>query len=359
MKYSAPTVSLALGLLFGTAEAMPQAANKCSHNNCLRAVIAGSFPNRPTVADCSSFLQKTVTPATYTETIWETVTPVTETATSVSTDVATELTTVTVVETLDVATQTVTTTITAAPPVRRREDGENQEKRQVTEHPSAIPTYATACRSVEAYSSACSCIGVSPTTVTVATPTVKVTSTSTVTAHTTVGVVESVTTTVLATVTNTESRTVTAHATSTVQPRPWERFVVRAVGGRINNLYAYSWQFDQSQQSLVQSFNNRGRATTFGLTSPANNAQMIEQHARFGRLTVVRGAGAFGAVFNAKEGTAVTCSISENDWELKCNYQDQGDWYYCDAWMGPVLQLGGVPQASWNCDRVRLYAEWP
>ncbi|CRK24497.1 hypothetical protein BN1723_013321, partial [Verticillium longisporum] len=82
MKYSASTVPLAMGLLLGTVQAMPQAAStsKCSHNNCLRAVIAGSFPNRPTVADCSSFLRKTVTPATYTETIWETVTPTTETA---------------------------------------------------------------------------------------------------------------------------------------------------------------------------------------------------------------------------------------------------------------------------------------
>ncbi|KAM0274388.1 hypothetical protein ACHAQH_007890 [Verticillium albo-atrum] len=356
MKYSAST--LAIGLLFGAAEAMPQAANKCSHNNCLRAVIAGSFPNRPTVADCSSFLRKTVTPAAYTETIWETVTPATETATSVSTSVATELTTVTVLETLDVATQTVTTTITAAPVVDKREAGE-------TVHPTAIPTYATACRSADAYSSACSCIGVSPTTITEATPTVKVTSTSTVTAQTTIGVVETVTTTVPATVTNTESRTVTAVATATVQPRPWDRFILRASGGRVNGRYAYSWQFAANREMLVQSFSSRGQATVFGLDSPSDNALFIEQNQSLGRLTVIRGAGPFGAVFNSDDAwierenlIPVRCSMAD-DWELKCAYEGQGDWFYCDAWMGPVLQLGGVPEPAWNCDPIKLYAEGP
>ncbi|KAG7137932.1 hypothetical protein HYQ45_004786 [Verticillium longisporum] len=368
MKYSASTVPLAMGLLLGTAQAMPQAAttSKCSHNNCLRAVIAGSFPNRPTVADCSSFLRKTVTPATYTETIWETVTPTTQTATSFSTDVAVQVTTVTVVDTVDVTTQTLTTTITAVPAARKREDGEYQEKRQVTEVPSAMPTYATACRSTEAYSSACSCIGISPATITVATPTVKVTSTSTVTAQVTVGVIETVTTVVPTTVTNTESRTATAVATAVVQPRPWDRFILRAVGGRANGRFAYSWQFESNVASLVQSFGSRGQATVFSLSSPADNSLFVEQHPRLGQLLVSRGAGAFGAVFNADAArrqsdnlVPVTCSISEADWELRCDFQGQRDWYYCNAWMGYVLQIGGVPHPSWGCDAVKLYAERP
>jgi hypothetical protein len=98
-------------------------------------------------------------------------------------------------------------------------------KRQVTVHPSVLPTYATACRSVEAYSSACSCIGINPTTITVATPTVKVTSTSTVTAQTTVGVVDTATVTIPVTETGTATRTVTAVNTVVVQPPPWETFV--------------------------------------------------------------------------------------------------------------------------------------
>ncbi|KAM0519191.1 hypothetical protein ACHAPS_007485 [Verticillium nonalfalfae] len=355
MKYSAPTVPLAMGLLLGTVQAMPQAAttSKCSHNNCLRAVIAGSFPNRPTVADCS------------TETIWETVTPTTQTATSFSTDIAVQVTTVTVVDTVDVTTQTLTTTITAVP-ARKREDGENQEKRQVTEVPSAMPTYATACRSTEAYSSACSCIGISPATITVATPTVKVTSTSTVTAQVTVGVVETVTTVVPTTVRNTESRTATAVATAVVQPRPWDRFILRAVGGRANGRFAYSWQFESNVASLVQSFGSRGQATVFSLSSPADNSLFVEQHPRLGQLLVSRGAGAFGAVFNADAArrqsdnlVPVTCSISEADWELRCDFQGQRDWYYCNAWMGYVLQIGGVPHPSWGCEAVKLYAERP
>ncbi len=36
----------------------------CSHNNCLRAVIASAYPTRPTVADCGSFLAITTTPST-------------------------------------------------------------------------------------------------------------------------------------------------------------------------------------------------------------------------------------------------------------------------------------------------------
>ncbi|EEY18772.1 predicted protein [Verticillium alfalfae VaMs.102] len=317
MRYSAPTVPLAMGLLLGTVQAMPQAAttSKCSHNNCLRAV-----------------------------------------------------TTVTVVDTVDVTTQTLTTTITAVP-ARKREDGENQEKRQVTEVPSAMPTYATACRSTEAYSSACSCIGISPATITVATPTVKVTSTSTVTAQVTVGVVETVTTVVPTTVRNTESRTQLQSPPRSCSPAPGIALmtqILRAVGGRANGRFAYSWQFESNVASLVQSFGSRGQATVFSLSSPADNSLFVEQHPRLGQLLVSRGAGAFGAVFNADAArrqsdnlVPVTCSISEADWELRCDFQGQRDWYYCNAWMGYVLQIGGVPHPSWGCEAVKLYAERP
>ncbi|KAH6676920.1 hypothetical protein F5X68DRAFT_245931 [Plectosphaerella plurivora] len=352
------TSSLLVVLLGSSAAScMPQAASapNCSHNNCLRAVIAGSFPQRPTRADCSSFLQKTVTPAAYTETIWETITPATATATSTSVETATLRPTETVVQTVDV-TQTVVTTVTGAPVL----------KRQVTVHPSVLPTYATACRSVEAYSSACSCIGISPTTITVATPTVKVTSTSTVTAQTTVGVVETATVTIPATETGTATRTVTAVNTVVVQPAPWETFVIRASGGRVNNLYAYSWQFDESRAQLVQSFASREAATKFSLTSPNSGAHWTEQNAQLGRLTVGRGLGPFGAIWNADAAwTAqdnlipLSCSLTPGNWELKCTLDGQSDFFFCDAWLGPVLQLGGVPQPSWNCDPVRLYAEYP
>ena len=47
--------------------------------------------------------------------------------------------------------------------------------------PTSVPTYASACSGTVGYSSACSCIGVTPTTRTVAAPTKTVTSTVTVT----------------------------------------------------------------------------------------------------------------------------------------------------------------------------------
>lgn len=45
------------------------------------------------------------------------------------------------------------------------------KKRDVVPNPSSIPAYASACSGAAGYSSACSCIGVTPTTTTVATPT--------------------------------------------------------------------------------------------------------------------------------------------------------------------------------------------
>ncbi|KAG9253831.1 uncharacterized protein F5Z01DRAFT_130944 [Emericellopsis atlantica] len=371
MKHFLSTLPLALSLV-ASVEALPQAAPQCSHNNCLRAVIAGSFPNRPTQADCSSFLRKTVTPAAYTETLWETVTPVTETATSYSTQVATELETVTVLETIDVTTQTVTATVTADPAIVRRDNGiDQQEKRQVTVQPSVMPTYATACRSVEAYSSACSCIGISPTTVTEATPTVTVTSTSTVTASTTIGLVETVTTTGTVAVTDTESRIVTTTTTKTVvAPPPWETFVVRAVGGRVNGQYVYSWQYDSTRNSFLQAFTSRAGATQYHMSSPDNNALMTEQNAQFGALDVSRAQGAFGATWMAdaairQRDSLVTmgCHISEDDWELKCAYDtNQDSWYACPVNGRIVAQIGppGFPTpSSWSCLPVKLYAERP
>lgn len=115
-----------------------------------------------------------------------------------------------------------------------------------------------------------------------------------------------------------------------------------------------------------ESFASRRDATVFSLSSSSDNAAMTEQNYILGQLTVARGAGPFGAVFNADNAwiesdnlIPVTCSMSADDWEVKCAYEDQSDWFYCDAWMGPVLQLGGVPQPSWNCDPIKLYAERP
>ncbi|KAK1948843.1 hypothetical protein LY78DRAFT_595058, partial [Colletotrichum sublineola] len=101
-----------LATLFGLGAA------QCARDNCLRAIVASNIATRSGSADCASFLQTTVYPGASTTT----------------------------------ATVTVPTS------------GKRQSP--ATSVSSAFPAYASACRSVARYVSACSCVGVTPTTVT-------------------------------------------------------------------------------------------------------------------------------------------------------------------------------------------------
>ncbi|KAK6533822.1 hypothetical protein TWF694_002751 [Orbilia ellipsospora] len=116
------------------------------------AVRASNFPTRMGTADCSSYFQATVTPATVTITV-------------------TAPGRVTV-------TETIPTVFTVATTTRRRGG-----KRQDTAIHSNIPIYASACSGAVRYESACSCIGVTRTTITATTPsqTITITKTRTVT----------------------------------------------------------------------------------------------------------------------------------------------------------------------------------
>ncbi|KAK6503002.1 hypothetical protein TWF481_008038 [Arthrobotrys musiformis] len=110
---------------------------------CLKAVIGRRFPNRNGRADCSSFLLATVTPAPKTVSV----------------------------------TERTTTTIFIT---RHQGHYRDVKARQVTVVPSNIPVYAlAACSGAARYSSACSCIGVRPSTTTLPTPTITVTVTKT------------------------------------------------------------------------------------------------------------------------------------------------------------------------------------
>ncbi|MCJ1391564.1 hypothetical protein MMC18_004428 [Xylographa bjoerkii] len=100
-------------------------------------ILASAFPTRHGSADCSSFFSKTVTPGP----------------------------------------TTVTTTITTTVPALAAA----VQARQAIAAPSSIPPYASACSGTARYASACSCIGVTPTTKTAAAPIVTVTATVTVT----------------------------------------------------------------------------------------------------------------------------------------------------------------------------------
>jgi len=146
----------------------------CNADNCARAV-QGTFRAQQSsrLQDCSSFQRITVTPATRF---------VLEAPTNLETAwlILPSFSTVTVTA----STSTVYVTTTAGPLQRKRfAAGEVNDLavRQVTVVPSAVPTYASACSGSARYSSACSCAGVTRTTITASTPLTTTTSSPTTT----------------------------------------------------------------------------------------------------------------------------------------------------------------------------------
>ncbi|KAM0446985.1 hypothetical protein ACHAPV_004385 [Trichoderma viride] len=238
-------------LLAASANAHPEFNERrdCSHNDCLRAVIASAVPggNARGSADCSSYFRKTVTPSAAATTITLTTTltgdPVYTTVTDVSVVPVTVTTSVCTAAVVSVVPRADEREVTAdeinAPPVHH----EIHQVRHVRACPakppassttstsstaaaatttitttnkatttatpvSGIPTYASDCGGVSAYSSACSCDGIPESTVTLpqVTNTVTTWTSQTVipTSATTVDIVSSSTTTV----------TIVAHPTS-------------------------------------------------------------------------------------------------------------------------------------------------
>ncbi|KAL7939603.1 hypothetical protein V8C35DRAFT_287122 [Trichoderma chlorosporum] len=235
-------------LLAASANAYPEFNERrdCSHNNCLRAVIASAIPggNARGSADCSSYFRKTVTPSAATATITLTSTltgdPVYSTATDVSVVPVTVTTSVctaavvSIVPRADKREHQVTAEELNAAPVHEAHQARRVRacpakppasssssssststsstaaattiattttKATTTATPvSGIPTYASACGGISAYSSACSCDGIPESTVTLPQVTNTVTSwtsqTVVPTSATTVDVVSTSTTTV-------------------------------------------------------------------------------------------------------------------------------------------------------------------
>lgn len=103
------------------------ASAKCTHNNCVRAVIGVHQDHSVARSDCSNFLEVTVTPPASTVSI---------TLTSVV---------------------NATTTFQTFQPAKRQ-------------GAAAIPVYASNCLDAAAYASACSCFGVKPETITAPSP---------------------------------------------------------------------------------------------------------------------------------------------------------------------------------------------
>lgn len=225
---------LGLFLSFDAAEAAT--CNRCNANNCYRQVVASAFTTRHGSQDCSSYLATTVTPATitFTETVEATQTEdVTTTDTTVITIPATETDTVTATI-LTTETDTVTTTVTKVMSTVLRRDASPT---------SGIPAYASGCTAPGQYSSACSCIGVFPHTVTAPTPSATITQTLTQVVTNTVGVEMSILTTETLTVFTTVTTEVVATTTTTTTqlsdpaPTACSRPALKVVGGSYDGQY--------------------------------------------------------------------------------------------------------------------------
>jgi len=250
----------------------------CARDNCLRAVIASNGKPGPSQAsaDCSSFLRATVTPATVTSTTvsFATVTAAPVTVTSTTTGAVT-------------VSQFTATTITVIPqvPVRARNPAQQADNgpsdhritgfapiaaRQKTVSPASIPAYASPCSGAARYSSACSCIGVTRTTSTVAAPRTTTTSISTVT----------VTPTVLQTQTQTQTLTTTVVTTATATACTGSSFYLQAQDSDVNGQYVVlpgtndetitSFTADKSA-AAVFNIDGSGRLLNNGLRANTDN----------------------------------------------------------------------------------------
>ncbi|KAK6500010.1 hypothetical protein TWF481_010368 [Arthrobotrys musiformis] len=178
----------------------------CNADNCLRALRATQIATRlpQASADCARIIDVTYTPPTVTKTEYETTT---------------ETTIVTIPSTLvksfydiktDIISDTATTTVTITQAAAN--------KRDVSSTSISFPSYATPCSGFYRFSSACSCIGVTPKIITVPTPsttitipTVKISSTSVI------EIVEATTTITTATVSVTTTATTATNTATTTK----------------------------------------------------------------------------------------------------------------------------------------------
>ncbi|KAF3186676.1 hypothetical protein TWF225_004719 [Orbilia oligospora] len=186
----------------------------CNTDNCLRALRATQTPTRlaQASADCTRIIDVTYTPPTVTKTEYSTVT-VTDISTIPSTLVETFFDTQ-----ADVIHATATTDLltTITKPANK--------KRVVTSSSISFPAYATPCSGFYRFSSACSCIGVTPRIITVSTPLTTVTLPVTETSLTEITkVVETTSITITdATVSVTTTDTTVTTIATTVEASPTE-----------------------------------------------------------------------------------------------------------------------------------------
>lgn len=244
---------LALGTLLGSA-----ASQACNKNNCLRAVIASAFTTRDGKADCSSYMAVTVTPATSTFSAIETTTYTTLRS-------STKPVTTTVYQTV---LQTSTATFTAGTRTIYQRGLRYKHVRQITVSASNIPAYASPCAGPAAYSSACSCIGVTRYTVTVNAPVATQSSTATVLQTQDVEVTQVVTVS--------EAVTRTVEVQTTVTPILVKPKICNARGLPGANAFNYDANFNTNQAACLASCKTDNRCLSTGfyiVTDPGSGTQ--------------------------------------------------------------------------------------
>jgi len=300
----------------------------CNHNNCLRAVLGISFPTRSGLADCMSYLQATVTPATSTFTVTQTATITTPT-TSTETDLYTISVPVTVTKTDSLVVATVTETYTQTDfsgGVKR-----GLKERQVTAVPTNIPQYALGpCSVAASYAYACSCVGATASTITVPAPSTTITVSATSTAATlevqtleeTVTDTYSVTATTFATLT----KTVAAYQTTTVCSPDPTGFYLRASDGQY---LQYADTPDDNGVGRLYPVDSIGSATVFaidaslnvylpGLTGPAGGVLYLAGSGALNEATSV-----FAIEENVKGYTKLPWVFNPTTLQLTCNWNGQ------------------------------------
>jgi len=308
----------------------------CTHNNCLRAVIGLSYPSRSGLADCMSYLQATVTPATSTLTVTQTAIITTPT-TSTETDSASTSVPVTITETHSVVGATVTATYT----ITRFSGGVKRdlraiEERQATVVPTNIPAYALApCSSLTAsYAYACSCVGATPSTITVAAPstTVTVTATSTAASLEIDTIMETKTDTYTTTATTVQTLTTTKivyQETTVCSPKP-SSFYLRASNGNYLRYAANSPATPTQYGKFYPDASIGGDATVFAIDA-AGNVYIPGSTGPYGGLIFFAGGGANGEptlVFGFDENeipetsgeAKMPCELNSSTNQLTCSF---------------------------------------
>ncbi|KAK6523681.1 hypothetical protein TWF281_001656 [Arthrobotrys megalospora] len=302
---------------------------KCIEDNCLRAIRATNFPTRSGTADCSSYFATIVTPPVSTSWFdWEVIT----------------------YDYTEVVTETVTTTLTTATTTITPQGSTETltaEKRDepITNPATAIPAYASPCSGSIRYSSACSCIGVTQTTITIPSPIRVLEKTVYITIPT-----------LTTTTTITETSTVQVAATG---------FALRISATNFRNgqyLLVPSTQNNGLEISFATADNPVIRPTLFTITPEGalTNGTMSVYMLTPGGLP-----DAAGPVFGIKPPSSnllLKCRIEQPSEELKCENGDFGRFVICSSTLyygkvtRPITDYGCLPRFMVP---IQLFAVWP